>query len=268
MPSSTNLGSYFDSTNLRTFPLSSEEDISAVHKVLGTAELLESILKYLPFLGTPEIPLHDRRRSITVRPDVDKFLIGRSGLVNPQPQKLFAVQRVSRKFRDTIIGSTKLRRYMFLEPFGDVNDDPENVGDGPFGLRYLRPQYQQSPLRWFSRVCRGFKLQQEGTANIFSVRLHDWACMGNPSWTRQEASWRRIRITQYKNSDPVALLIDLKKRYPGRKGYFDMEVKYTEEKAFEADATMGDVYDAVLEVGSRCLEEHAEAMWDRAEEGY
>lgn len=251
-----------NSTNPRTFPLSSEEDVSAVHKVVRTTELLESILKYLPFVGEPELP--DRGRC-TANNRPWRYI---TDMPRPRLQRLFAVQRVNREFRDTIVGSLELQRLMLLEPIREVEGLLHDVDAPPHGLTYHQEGYQHSPLHWFSSVCLEIDLDEpDEMVNTFTTSLAGYT-IEDPPWDREEASWRRVRINQYKNGDPVTLLVYLALEFSSKKYDDEIEVRYTEALVFNADASMGELYDAVLELGCRSLEEHTQAMLDQVAEGY
>lgn len=87
LPSPLNLGP-------RQFPLSSSVDMSAVPKVFGVFELLESILRYLPFVDA----------SLETRgAPADQFNDDIAGIPRwSQPQNLFRIQGVSKEFGNVI----------------------------------------------------------------------------------------------------------------------------------------------------------------------
>lgn len=248
----------------RNHPLASGTDDSAIDRVLAVPELLEAILEYLPFLYGEFY--HTLYRSSLE--DID-------GIASfSQPQALFAVQRVNRMFKNTISGSLILRRLMFLAPQGryfvypDV--DPEN---------WDIMHYQRSPLFWLgeqgdpldanhiigAKPCDEYP---EPACRFEASTYHMSRIFGNNGgrtsskvWQRREASWRGMRIVHYENVGPIVVDITVVASLdPLHKHQRKIQLFYTELRKFGEENTLGDLYDAAMEIDRRDAMAHGLAM--------
>lgn len=233
------------------FPLASNTDESAISRVLEVTELLESILKFLPFARL-------------VRPGA----WGRIYVM--RPQALYEVQRVNQKFKETVKGSPTLKRLMFLEP---VADDSvfRSEADGPQG---------RDPLNWFaSRADETLGLNLRRRTSFHDTGTHSyWSVFvikqSTPEcWQREEASWRRMRISRESSGGRIniSFAADWHRQTKGTTDFPLSErfwVRYAEPRRFAESASLGDVFDTSLQIQSRDVFEHAQAMADIiAEEG-
>ncbi|KAF7192277.1 hypothetical protein HII31_06309 [Pseudocercospora fuligena] len=134
---------------------------AATAQVIGTAELLEHVLSYLPLFD------------------------------------LYAVQRVNRTFQATISGSRKLRQLMHLET-SDYEAIEVLLGDQRT-RNLFSPMYIVTPLSWDDASYELRKHELERTSicffNVVTMSLsicyaHFW----NLRNTARDASWRKIRI--------------------------------------------------------------------------
>lgn len=232
------------STTLRVFPLSSQEDSSAVSKVFAVTELLEAILEHLPFLHEEEDTSHLY------------MSYGETTTVYSQPQSLFGVQRVSQKFNKTVKSSKLLRQLMFLEP---LTRSLQHT-DMQSALRTTPIHYQQSPLEWF---CTQTDLYTHRNASGSLSMSAEIMCYprhrASQLWRRAEASWRQIRIARYKDSDSVSIdWIVNANAYTVEDT--DIELKYVEKQVFGPDQTIGELYDSAWECYGRSFETHLESL--------
>lgn len=245
----------------RRYALASNTDSSAAGRVLDVMELLEMILGYLPFFE------RDLNRTDPVPDDINGVP------AYSRFQALFGVQRVNRMFRDTITGSTKLKRLMFLEPLGEsFNYSHLPPGDMRWGA-CIPKHYQRSPLHCLGNLTRrsagfteevynGSRFASHFTCAPFLGREFEDQELNEEVWVREEASWRNNRIANYKDSGDITIdfLVE-RELLPIHRHISDMwELKYTDTRVFEPDCTIGDVYDVALEIDCRGLAEHGEAM--------
>lgn len=92
---------------------------TAVSRVFETTELLENILHHVAD------DFYKPRKAFK----------GARVLVHFPAKDLFIIQRVNRKFHDTITGSINVRRLMFLEPFPEATEGLPH--DCPIPLQWL-----------------------------------------------------------------------------------------------------------------------------------
>lgn len=227
----------------KMFPLASNTDESAVSRVLGVTELLESIFKFLPFPLPHGSPL------------TKTYVMS--------PQALFKVQRVNRKFKDTIEGSLALKRLMFLNPVAH---------DGVFGSEAHGAE-DRDPMKWFAKWASiaglGLTLRHQTEFHDAGIQPYWSLSVINQSspelWQRKEASWRRMRISCESTSGHINVSFGARWRYC-TKGTVTFPlskwfgIRYVESRRFAKSDALGDVFDTFLEIQSRSMMEHAHAM--------
>lgn len=209
----------------------------AAAKVFAVPELLETILKHAPF-GT----LYPGEISTDTR----------------EPERLFGLQRVSRDFRDTIHGSHVLRRLMFLEPIAASFEGERDE----FGRHFMR-----SPLNWMAEFMDISIEDHWSQRFLFEVKTL-WGTHGSCDDFDYvpEASWRRMQVANYSDSGRITVVykihvvLDLKDdefEYGTTEG---PTLKYSDTRIFNADATLGDVFETAKAMICRTFEEHADAI--------
>lgn len=246
----------------RAHPLASGTDDSAVGRVLVVPELLEAILEHLPYLYG-----QSNRLTIDIIDGIASF---------SQPQALFAVQAVNRMFHNTISGSLRLQKLMFLASHGKdyaYKDRPKYVPMTP-PFR----SYQRSPLLWLNdQISWGsFSITERPPCDHFprpashfttdvarlSQIFNQYDRTTSPAdWLREEASWRKIRIAHYENVGPIVVDIGVQVSYePVHKHHGKIDMVYWETKKFGEGNTIGDLCDAAMEIKRRDTKAHGLAM--------
>lgn len=126
----------------------------------------------------------------------------------------------------------------------------------------------KSPLHWFAHVTKcGNVSEIDGIwgTRLFVISVPGFAfALGrlHESWRYDTASWRRIRIADYGDGGTIRVEFWTSAQY----GTYHCLERFTERKVFGAGSTLGEVYDAVVEIDSRGAGAHGDAMGELVEE--
>lgn len=151
---------------------------------------------------------------------------------------------------------------MFLDPLPEsfVYDDAKWK---------LQRNYQKCPLSWFATHV-DFNINELGIRH-FEIPASDLGRAFEKDklkcWAAENASWRQVRISHYANSLWISVDFLVERHFVSMHAHMldMMEIKYVEMRVFDADATIGDVFEAALDIDCRDLREHADAMVELAE---
>lgn len=191
----------------------------AASNVFAVPELLESVLQYLP---SSAATLYTTYTTTWLKHDEPV----------PAPEVLFAVQRVSRAFRDAICGSHLIHRLMFLEPVGATFGGRRDKN----GRYFLR-----STLFWLANF-KDVEILEEGESKNIILNASILYANMLLSGRRLEASWRQIQMGKFLDSGPMIVDYKMEKRFEAKmveewdndSTRLKLRLRYMEPRVFKA----------------------------------
>ncbi|GIZ47277.1 hypothetical protein CKM354_001037300 [Cercospora kikuchii] len=242
------------------------EQGDAAFRVFNTAELLESILLFAVADQMPDSP------NLSLD-DLKLCPMPGSAYRKPSGVCLFMLQRVSKTFRNTIKGSVKLMRLLFLAPYPNDYLKTFAAASGDLVAYHTPLFYLLEKLNasndWYTLLDCDYNNSNDvkidsatgKTTLTISIRS-EWDRVNfyerasvyeratsklQHGWSKPEASWRQVKVCNAQTSVPLTLKLnwrDLMRIFLVRRDKLSLTINWP----LRGDDTLGFIFDAFCQL--------------------